>query len=120
MRRNAARRGVADHAISAVDIALWDLKARLLGLPLVRLLGAARSDVPVYGSRGFTTYDERWRDRQLRVWAEEQGIPRVKIKVGESWGGAEARDRKRITRARHSIGDGADLYVDANGGYTGK
>ncbi|MBM9504158.1 mandelate racemase [Streptomyces sp. KK5PA1] len=118
--RNAARPGVCGHAISAVDIALWDLKARLLGLPLVRLLGAARDEVPVYGSGGFTTYDERQQDRQLRTWTEELGIPRVKIKVGESWGTAESRDRMRITRARRSIGEAADLYVDANGAYTAK
>ncbi|WP_103891105.1 enolase C-terminal domain-like protein [Actinacidiphila yanglinensis] len=118
--RNAARPGIAGHAISAMDIALWDLKARLLGLPLVRLLGAARTDVPVYGSGGFTTYDERRQDRQLRSWTEDQGIPRVKIKVGESWGAAEERDRERISRARRSIGDAAELYVDANGGYTRK
>jgi L-alanine-DL-glutamate epimerase-like enolase superfamily enzyme len=117
--RNAARPGLAGHAVSAVDIALWDLKARLLGLPLVTLLGAARTEVPVYGSGGFTTYDERRQDRQLRTWTEEYGIPRVKIKVGESWGTAEARDRKRISAARRSAG-AAELYVDANGGYDAK
>ena len=45
-------------AISAVDIALWDLKARLLGCPLAGLLGRARDAVPVYGSGGFTSYDD--------------------------------------------------------------
>ncbi|MFJ7999694.1 enolase C-terminal domain-like protein [Streptomyces sp. NPDC096310] len=118
--RNAARPGIAAHAISALDIALWDLKARLLGLPLVRLLGAAREEVPVYGSGGFTTYDAERQDRQLRSWTEETGIPRVKIKVGESWGRAEERDRERISRARRSIGDRVELYVDANGAYTRK
>ncbi|WP_407648846.1 enolase C-terminal domain-like protein [Actinacidiphila epipremni] len=117
--RNAARPGIAGHAISAVDIALWDLKARLLELPLVTLLGAARDEVPVYGSGGFTTYDEQRQDRQLREWTEGAGIPRVKIKVGESWGAAEQRDRRRISAARRSAGD-AELYVDANGGYTAK
>ncbi|MFI0720808.1 enolase C-terminal domain-like protein [Streptomyces sp. NPDC021224] len=117
--RNAARPGIAGHAVSAVDIALWDLKARLIGLPLVTLLGAARTRVPVYGSGGFTTYDDRRQDRQLRSWTEELGIPRVKIKIGESWGTAETRDRERISRARRSVGD-AELYVDANGGYGAK
>jgi L-alanine-DL-glutamate epimerase-like enolase superfamily enzyme len=111
---------VAAHALSAVDIALWDLKARLLGLPLVGLLGAARDEVPVYGSGGFTTYDDQRQDRQLRTWTQDLGIPRVKIKIGESWGGAEARDRERISRARRSIGTGCELYVDANGGYSRK
>ncbi|GAA0588445.1 enolase C-terminal domain-like protein [Streptomyces crystallinus] len=118
--RNAGRPGLIAGAVSAVDIALWDLKARLLGLPLVRLLGAARTELPVYGSGGFTTYDEDTQDRQLRGWVEEQGIPRVKIKIGESWGRAEERDLARVARARACIGDGAELYVDANGGYTAK
>ena len=115
--RNAGLPGVCAQAVSAVDIALWDTKARLLGLPLVHLLGAARDDVPVYGSGGFTTYDEHQQDRQLRGWVEEDGIPRVKIKIGESWGQCEARDLRRVARARTSIGDAAELYVDANGGY---
>jgi L-alanine-DL-glutamate epimerase-like enolase superfamily enzyme len=118
--RNAARPGLAGYAVSAVDIALWDLKARLLRMPLVHLLGAARDEVPVYGSGGFTTYDEQQQDRQLRSWTEEFGIPRVKIKIGGSWGGEEDRDRRRIGAARRSIGDRAALFVDANGAYGAK
>ncbi|WP_308218413.1 enolase C-terminal domain-like protein [Streptomyces hygroscopicus] len=118
--RNAGLPGVAAQAIAAVDIALWDCKARLLGLPLVRLLGAARQDVPVYGSGGFTTYDTERQDRQLRHWTEEQGIPRVKIKIGESWGQCEERDRRRVAEARASVGDTTALYVDANGAYDSK
>ncbi|MFD4878636.1 enolase C-terminal domain-like protein [Streptomyces sp. NPDC058420] len=118
--RNAGRPGLIAGAVSAVDIALWDLKARLLELPLVRLLGASRTGVPVYGSGGFTTYDEHQLERQLRGWTEELNIPRVKIKVGESWGRAEGRDRERIVQARRSIGDAPELYVDASGGYTCK
>lgn len=76
--------------------------------------------MPVYGSGGFTTYDEGQQDRQLRTWVAEQGIPRVKIKIGESWGQAEKRDRERVARARRSIGDDAQLFVDANGAYTVK
>ncbi|MBK3572536.1 mandelate racemase [Streptomyces sp. MBT65] len=115
--RNAGRPGLIAGAVSAVDIALWDLKARLLDLPLIRLLGGSRTDVPVYGSGGFTTYDQPQLDRQLHYWTEELGIPRVKIKIGESWGRAERRDRERIARARRSIGDATEFYVDANGAY---
>ncbi|MEU9151916.1 enolase C-terminal domain-like protein [Streptomyces sp. NPDC048417] len=118
--RNAGLPGICAQAISAVDIALWDAKARLLGLPLVDLLGAARDEVPVYGSGGFTTYDEQRQDRQLRGWVTEEGIARVKIKIGESWGRCEARDLWRVARARESVGDSAELYVDANGGYGAK
>ncbi|MDN3262656.1 enolase C-terminal domain-like protein [Streptomyces sp. CSDS2] len=117
--RNAGLPGLAAQAVAAADIALWDLKARLLGLPLVHLLGAARTEVPVYGSGGFTTYDAGRQERQLRGWAEDQGIPRVKIKIGESWGTRQDRDLERVARARATVGDTAELYVDANGGYTG-
>ncbi|MFE0207090.1 enolase C-terminal domain-like protein [Streptomyces sp. NPDC058985] len=117
--RNTGRPGIAAGAISAVDTALWDLKARLLDLPLTRLLGAARGSVAVYGSGGLTTYDDEQLERQLRGWSE-QGIDRVKIKIGESWGREQERDLHRTRLARRVIGDGAGLYVDANGGYSRK
>ncbi|MFD9910004.1 enolase C-terminal domain-like protein [Streptomyces sp. NPDC059063] len=118
--RNAGRPGLASCAISAVDIALWDLKARLLEVPLVRLLGAARDEVPVYGSGGFTTYHDTHLAAQLNGWVHGQRIPRVKIKIGESWGRAVSRDVARVRTARQVIGKKAELYVDANGGYTRK
>jgi L-alanine-DL-glutamate epimerase-like enolase superfamily enzyme len=116
--RNIGRGGIAATAISAVDIALWDLKARLLGLPLTSLLGRARAEVPVYGSGGFTSYDEQQTREQLTDWVHQDRIPRVKIKIGESWGSRERRDLERIALAREVIGPEAELYVDANGGYT--
>jgi L-alanine-DL-glutamate epimerase-like enolase superfamily enzyme len=116
--RNVGRPGIAAMAISAVDIARWDLKARLLGVPLSGLLGRARDDVPVYGSGGFTTYSEDQTRQQLTGWTEKQRIPRVKIKIGESWGSEERRDLARVRLAREVIGPDAELYVDANGGYT--
>jgi len=115
--RNAGRPGAVGYAISAVDVALWDLKARILELPLHRLLGAVRTEVPVYGSGGFTCYDERQLREQLTRWTAEQSIPRVKIKIGESWGTDTARDLERIRQARRIIGDDVELFVDANGGY---
>ena len=116
--RNIGRPGVAATAISAVDIALWDLKARLLGQSLAGLLGPARQDVPVYGSGGFTSYDDTHTRQQLSEWVEKERIPRVKIKIGEGWGGNERRDLARAELAREVIGPDAELYVDANGGYT--
>jgi L-alanine-DL-glutamate epimerase-like enolase superfamily enzyme len=115
--RNAGRPGAVGYAISAVDVALWDLKARLLDLPLHRLLGAVRETVPVYGSGGFTTYDDRQLREQLTGWVRDQRIPRVKIKIGQSWGARAARDLERMRQARAIIGDDAQLFVDANGGY---
>src|SRR5262249_53715879 len=114
------RPGAAATAISAVDIALWDLKARLLDLPLQTLLGRAHAEVPVYGSGGFTTYDDRQTIEQLQHWTGELSIPRVKIKIGETWGSNPDRDLARIGLARKTIGDDRELLVDANGGYTAK
>ncbi len=118
--RNAGRVGAVGYAISAVDVALWDLKARLLGLPLHRLLGAVRERVPVYGSGGFTTYSPDRLGKQLDGWVNGQQIPRVKIKIGQSWGTEPARDLARMRQARTVIGDDAELFVDANGAYTRK
>jgi L-alanine-DL-glutamate epimerase-like enolase superfamily enzyme len=113
--RNVGRPGVASAGIAAVDTALWDLKARLVGVPLVRLLGAARDSVPVYGSGGFTSYSlDRLRE-QLRGWVES-GIRQVKMKVGRE----PSRDVERVRAARGAIGDMAELFVDANGAYSRK
>jgi L-alanine-DL-glutamate epimerase-like enolase superfamily enzyme len=114
--RNAGRGGLVAMAISALDTALWDLAARLLEVPLHRLLGSVRDTVPVYGSGGFTTdSDDHLRD-QLRGWVE-QGIPRVKIKIGESRGTAVDRDLARVALARQVVGSDVQVFLDANGGY---
>lgn len=118
--RNAGRPGVAGLALSAADCAIWDLKARRHGLPLARLLGTARRQVPVYGSGGFTPYDAERQHRQLAGWVRDHGIPRVKIKIGESWGANTGRDVARMTAARRTVGDDVELYVDANGAYERK
>ena len=118
--RNIGRQGVAGYAISAVDIALWDLKARMLDLPLHRLLGAARESVPVYGSGGFTTYDENQLVEQVLHWVHDQDIGRVKIKIGESWGTEPRRDLERIRLVRNRIRNDTELFVDANGAYSWK
>lgn len=113
--RNLGRPGIVSMAISAVDSALWDLKARILDLPLVTLLGAARDAVPVYGSGGFTSYSDEQLQKQLSGWVE-QGIPRVKMKIGRD----AAADLHRVRIARQAIGPDAELFVDANGAYSRK
>jgi L-alanine-DL-glutamate epimerase-like enolase superfamily enzyme len=103
-----------------VDVALWDLKARLLGVSVAGLLGRVRQHVPVYGSGGFTSYDAGQTREQLAGWVERDRIPRVKIKIGEDWGRRERRDMQRVALAREVIGPRTELYVDANGGYTAR
>lgn len=110
--RNDGRPGLAGMAISAVDVALHDLRARLLDLPLVTALGAFHEAVPVYGSGGFCSYGDDRLAEQLSGWVE-QGIPRVKMKVGRE----PRRDRDRVRVAREAIGPDVALYVDANGAY---
>jgi L-alanine-DL-glutamate epimerase-like enolase superfamily enzyme len=110
--RNFGLHGVAAHAISAVDIALWDLKAKLLQIPLFKLLGAARDRAPIYGSGGFTSYSVPELQKQLAGWVEA-GIPRVKMKVGSK----PAADVVRVRAARQAIGNQVELFVDANGAY---
>lgn len=114
--RNAGRPGLCAMAVSAVDIALWDLKARLLGVALADLLGRFHAAVPVYGSGGFTSYSEERLESQLATWAGELGIPRVKVKVGRE----PSRDPERLRAARRAVGDGVELLVDANGAFTPK
>jgi L-alanine-DL-glutamate epimerase-like enolase superfamily enzyme len=114
--RNLGWRGLCATAISAVDIALWDVKAKLLELPLVRLLGAARQHVPIYGSGGFTSYSVDRLTEQLAHWVEEDGCRWVKMKIGSD----PAQDIERVTAARSAIIGTADLMVDANGAYSRK
>jgi L-alanine-DL-glutamate epimerase-like enolase superfamily enzyme len=118
--RNLGRPGICSMAIAAVDSGLWDLKARLLGQPLCRLLGMVRDQVPVYGSGGFTSYTDEELVEQLTGWAQGDGIARVKMKVATAWGTRPRRDLERVARVRQALGDQVELYVDANGGYSRK
>jgi len=113
--RNLGASGVGATAVSAVDAALWDLKARLLGVPLASLVGLARPAIPVYGSGGFTSLSVLELQRQLAGWAEA-GFGSVKMKVGRD----PSRDPERVRAAREAIGVGVELYVDANGAYRPK
>jgi L-alanine-DL-glutamate epimerase-like enolase superfamily enzyme len=115
--RNLGTRGLVMHALSAVDIAWWDLKARLLELPLASLFGAHRASVPIYGSGGFTTLTDRQLAEQVQWW-RSVGCTAMKIKIGESWGRCIDRDLGRVRRLRELAGDDVALMVDANGGYT--
>ncbi len=114
--RNNGRSGITAMAISAVDIALWDLKGKLLLAPVSQLWGTARAAVPVYGSGGFTSYTQKQLAEQLSRWVHQMRIPRVKMKIGRE----PDEDPKRVEAARKAIGADAELFVDANGAYTCK
>ncbi len=113
--RNLGRPGIASMAISAIDAALWDLKARLLDLPLVTLLDGVRDGTPVYGSGGFTSYTIEQLQGQLAEWVRS-GIGSVKMKTGRH----PDHDVERVRAAREAIGFDAQLFVDANGAYSRK
>ncbi|MHA7985260.1 enolase C-terminal domain-like protein [Rathayibacter sp. CAU 1779] len=113
--RNLGWRGIAASAISAVDVALHDAKARLLEVSLLDLLGVSRDRIPVYGSGGFTNYTDAQLEQQLAGWAE-RGIRAVKMKVGTD----ASADPARVRSARAAIGDDIGLFVDANGAYDRK
>ncbi len=117
--RNAGVRGLVAYALSAVDVALWDLKARILDVSLADLLGPAREDVPVYGSGGFTTYDAATLERQVRGWLGD-GVTAVKIKIAEDDGDQVTQDLRRVAQVRELVGADTEVFVDANGGYSRK
>ncbi len=113
--RNLGRSGLAACAISAVDAALWDLKARALDVPLATLIGRCRDRVPIYGSGGFTTYPTDRLRQQLGGWVERDGCRWVKMKIGSE----PERDPERVIDAKEAIGT-HELFVDANGAFSVK
>ena len=117
--RSYGRKGVALCAISAVDIALWDLKAKFLNLPLYKLLGSYTDSVPIYGSGGWTNLTKSELIQEMTDYVES-GIPRVKMKVGKNFGNCEREDIERVEAVRDAIGYDIALYIDANNGYRKK
>lgn len=108
---SAGRSGVATQALAAIDVALWDLKAKRAGLPLAKLLGAHRDSVRTYNtSGGFLNASlEEVQDRATR--SLEEGIGGIKIKVGLP---DSAEDLRRVAGVREHIGADVPLMVDAN------
>ncbi|HEV2573065.1 mandelate racemase/muconate lactonizing enzyme family protein [Methylocella sp. CPCC 101449] len=117
--------GYASHAIAALDIALWDLKAKALGLPLWRLLGGARSRVPVYATFGFGFFDRDQLAEAAKLFVS-QGFRRLKMTVGDHALARRdeprpidkviAEDERRVAAVREAVGADVNLYVDANCG----
>lgn len=110
--RNGGREGASAMAVSAMDVALWDLKAKSLDLPLARLFGQVRDALPAYGSGGFTSYSDEQLERQFSEWTS-LGFTRFKMKFGREPG----RDPQRFAAARRAVGAGAELFADANSAF---
>jgi L-alanine-DL-glutamate epimerase-like enolase superfamily enzyme len=117
--RGFGRKGLAFQAIAAIDIALWDLKGKVLNQPIYRLLGPAHETVPIYGSGGWTNYSEAELVAEQTAYVE-RGIPRVKMKVAKDFGQSEREDVERLAAVRAAVGDDVEIYVDANNGYKAK
>jgi L-alanine-DL-glutamate epimerase-like enolase superfamily enzyme len=111
--RNLGTTGISMMAISAIDTALWDLRSRLLGVPLVNLLGRVRDAIALYGSGGFTSYNDEQLRHQLGEWAA-QGFSMVKMKIGSH----PDDDLRRVKVAREAVGPAVQVFVDANGAYS--
>ena len=117
--RGYGRKGIAFCAISAVDIGLWDLKAKALKLPLFKLLGPYQETVPIYGSGGWTHFTEKELIEEVCGYVD-RGWPRIKMKVGKDFGTKEQEDLQRLAAVRKAVGDTVEIYVDANNGFYAK
>ena len=117
--RGVGRKGLAFSALSAIDIALWDLKAKYYETPLYRLLGPFTESVPIYGSGGWTHFsqDELVAEQCGYV---ERGMKAVKMKVGKDFGQSEREDVARLAAVREAVGADVQLFIDANNGYYAK
>jgi L-alanine-DL-glutamate epimerase-like enolase superfamily enzyme len=114
--RGIGRKGLMFCALSAIDIALWDLKGKIVDLPLCKLLGGARTKVPVYASGGWTSYsDEELVDEIEGMIA--RGFTAVKFKVGFDGGQNLRRDAERVRKVREAVGPDIKLLVDANNSF---
>jgi L-alanine-DL-glutamate epimerase-like enolase superfamily enzyme len=110
--RNLGQTGLVAMAISAVDIALHDLKAKLLGVCLADALPRFHESVPIYGSGGFTSYSPEQLREQVEGWMSD-GFRSVKIKVGRD----KQADPERVKLVRSLVGHDVDVMVDGNGAY---
>jgi len=114
--------GLAAQALSAVDIALWDIRGKAFGQPVWRLLGGARQRVPLYATFGFNFFDREQLAAAARLWVS-QGYRRLKMVVGhEALRRRETRpmmevireDAARVRAVREAVGPEIELYIDAN------
>jgi L-alanine-DL-glutamate epimerase-like enolase superfamily enzyme len=123
-----AHGGVWNFAVSAIDVALWDIKGKFYNTPVWRLLGAAQKSIPAYITFGLRAYSREQLAEAAKYWVE-QGQTRLKIQVGRlnirgemdpSGAGAEhrednpAEDEARVRAVREAVGESVELMADAN------
>lgn len=113
--RGVGRKGLMFCALSAVDIALWDLKGKILNMPLYRLFGGNQTEVPVYASGGWTSYDDDQLVDEVKGWVNDEHYSMVKFKVGVEGGKNLRRDLARVRKVREAIGPDVGIMLDANG-----
>lgn len=111
--RGVGRKGLTFCAVSAVDIALWDLKGKITGMPLFRMLGGNETKIPVYASGGWTSYDDDQLVEEMKRFVS-QGYKMIKFKVGVEGGNNLLRDVKRVGKVREAVGDDIGIMLDAN------
>lgn len=112
--RGVGRKGLMFCALSAVDIALWDLKGKILDMPLYRLFGGNDPKVPVYGSGGWTSYSDEELVKEMTDLVQSDGYTRIKFKVGVENGGNLNRDLERVRKVREAVGPDVGIMLDAN------
>jgi L-alanine-DL-glutamate epimerase-like enolase superfamily enzyme len=115
--------GYGAHALAAIDVALWDIKGKALGMPIWRLLGGARATVPTYATFGFSFYDRDQLAAAAKLWVSK-GDRRLKMVVGhEALQKRDAprpvrdvilEDERRVRAVREAVGAEPELFVDAN------
>nr|WP_308252895.1 mandelate racemase/muconate lactonizing enzyme family protein [Pseudonocardia sp. ICBG601] len=108
---SVGRSGAATQALAAIDVALWDLKAKRAGLPLAKLLGAHRDSVRCYNTSGGFLHETIDQVKANATRTLDEGIGGIKIKVGLP---DSAEDLRRVAAVREHLGDGVPLMVDAN------
>ncbi|MDO4523483.1 MAG: mandelate racemase/muconate lactonizing enzyme family protein [Eubacteriales bacterium] len=111
--RGVGRKGLAFCAYSAVDIALWDIKGKVLDMPLYRLLGGNNPEVPIYASGGWTSYTTEELVAEARLMVS-QGYKKIKLKVGVDGGKNPDEDVRRVAAVREAIGPDIGFMLDAN------
>lgn len=103
-------------ALAGIDVGVWDIKGKALGLPVWRLLGGARRELPAYVTGGYYRSDRPQGGlREEMAGYRELGYDAVKIKVGAA---TIREDVRRVAEVREAMGPGAQLMLDGNGAYS--